>query len=132
MATNELEQISQYVGQILIPRINYVDLLVKQGRPFAALVGLRSLIQVLETDNKEEREQARMWLSRIDAVRRIQATGSASMYARYNTEALRNRAANQLCDELSAEIWIFLHRKGYFSLTGFGRFHDPSGGRKSQ
>lgn len=132
MATNELEQLAQYVGMILIPRINYCDLLLKQGRPYTAMMGLRSLIEVLQTETEPEKRQASEWVNRIDQVRRIRGTGSASIYRDYDTEARRNRAAAELCEELNAEIWAFLHTRGYFSLGGFNGMHYPSKGRTSK
>ena len=132
MATNELEQLAQYVGMILIPRINYCDLLVKQGRPYQAMMGLRSLIEVLQMETEPEKRQAAAWISRIDQVRRLRGTGSASIYRDFNTEARRNAAAAQLCEELNAEIWAYLHVKGYFSLALFNEMHYPGKGRTSQ
>ena len=132
MATNELEQLAQYVGQILIPRINYVDLLIKQGRPYAAMMGLRSLIEVLQAETEPEKRQTSEWVNRIDQVRRIRGTGSASIYRDYDREARRNRAASELCEELNAEIWAYLHMRGYFSLALFNDMHYPGKGRTSQ
>ena len=132
MGVNELEQLSQYIGMIVIPRINYVDLLIKQGRPYTAMMGLRSLIEVLQMETEPEKRQATEWISRIDQVRRLRGTGSASIYRDYDREARRNRAAAQLCEELNAEIWVHFHLRGYFSLALFNEMHYPGKGRTSQ
>ena len=123
LSERKVDLLGQYIGLVLIPRINRADLLYEQGRYIAAIDKQKSIIRALyrevETDESVSTSEKALkkWLDRIDKINSESGgmSGETRNIARQNRYRLMSKKAKQLFEELDWEIWGRLHRLGYFS-----------------
>ena len=123
LSERKVDLLGQYIGLVLIPRINRADMLYEQSNYIAAIDKQKSIIRALyrevETDKSVSTSEVKLkeWLDRIDKIITDSQDihGETRNIARQNKWRVRNRKAKTLFEELDWEIWGRLHNLGYFS-----------------
>jgi len=117
LSQKKVDLLGQYIGLVLIPRINKADELIYKKRYYDAVKRQLSIIRVLYRNTKDERKNLQGWMQRIEDID-IKARGINGLERNlegYNKNNFKNRMAKELYKELDMEIWDRLHQLGYFS-----------------
>ena len=125
-SSQKVDLVSQYISQVLIPRLNRANNLYAQGRYVHAVDAQIQIIKTLYRSNEEEKKVLIEWTERFDKIMKKseQEKGNAQVFTTYKKMSKLNALAKKLYDELEWEIWSYLHQLGYFSP-----FNERSKGR---
>lgn len=112
----KVDLISQYISQVLIPRLNRANNLYAAGRYVPAVDAQIQIIKTLYRETKEEKDKLVEWTERFDAAMKKANTerGHAEVFTAWKKIGAMNSLAKNLYDDLEWEIWTYLHELGYF------------------
>jgi len=118
-SSQKVDLVSQYISQVLIPRLNRANNLYAQGRYVHAVDAQIQIIKTLYRSNEEEKKVLIEWTERFDKIMKKseQEKGNAQVFTTYKKMSKLNVLAKKLYDELEWEIWSYLHELGYFAPT---------------
>lgn len=116
MAQQKVDLISQYISQVLIPRLNRADNLYAQRRYIDAVDTQIRIIKTLYRESDEEKEKLREWTTRLDEIikKANSEHGRTNALTAWKKMGAMNGLARNLYDDLDWEIWSYLHELGYF------------------
>ena len=117
MSRNQVDLLGQYIGLVLIPRINNADSYFHEGRYIDAVEKQKSVIRALFRDVEDDEEELKKWIDKIDAIKDVslKLRGLTDEFTRNNQFKHYNNEAKRLYEEIDWEIWTKLHKFGYFS-----------------
>ena len=112
----KVDLISQYISQVLIPRLNRANNLYAQGRYVLAVDAQIQIIKTLYRETKEDKEKLVGWTDRLEAAMKKanKEKGHAEVFTAWKKIGKMNSLAKNLYDDLEWEIWSYLHELGYF------------------
>ena len=115
-SSQKVDLVSQYISQVLIPRLNRANNLYSQGRYVEAVDAQIQIIKTLYRADEEEKKLLVEWTERFNTItnKADQEKGNAQVFTTYKKIGKLNRLAKNLYDELEWEIWSYLHELGYF------------------
>ncbi len=109
------EIISQFITQVLIPRLNRADQIFQNGNPYRAVQAQKSIINTLDRTSPEKRDKFIKWIEEIDAIDDdIEPEAYTRHAMEYERAKIRNQKAYKLYEKIDWEIWGLLHELGYF------------------
>lgn len=116
MATPKVDLISQYISQVLIPRLNRADALYSQRRYIDAVDTQIRIIKTLYRETEEEKEKLREWTELFgEIIKKANSEhGRTNALTAWKKMGKMDILARELYDELDWEIWSYLHELGYF------------------
>ena len=123
MSIKKVDLLGQYIGLVLIPRLNNSNQLFEEGKHFEALSSLKGVIRALyraPVDDKEvsrDQEELEAWMKEITAIENnaINSRGFARIARKYRGSRAKNQDAMDLYERLDFSVWGKLHEFGYFS-----------------
>ena len=123
MSQKKVDLLGQYIGLVLIPRLNTSDDLFSQGKHFEAISSLKSVIRALyraPRDNEDidkDQEDLESWIKEITEIENnyINSRGYARIARKYRSSREKNQDAMKLYERLDYAVWGKLHEFGYFS-----------------
>ena len=123
MSQKKVDLLGQYIGLVLIPRLNNSNQLFELGKHFEALSSLKSVIRALyraPSDNENaNKDQADLesWIKEITEIENnsINSRGFARIARKYRGSRSKNQDAMELYERLDFAVWGKLHEFGYFS-----------------
>lgn len=132
MSTQKVDLIGQYIGQILIPRLNTADRLYANRNYVDAVDTQIRIIKALYRNSEEEKKKLVKWTEKFDIIKvsSKKVLGRAECMTYWKQAERLSFLAKKLYDELDWEIWNYLHGLGYFSMEHYS-FVDPARGKKS-
>lgn len=121
--SDKVDLLGQYIGQVLIPRLNRADELFEKGKYFEAVNKQKSIIRALyrEISKSEEKSNGEKillnWIEKIDSLYEFspKVKGETNEITQYNLKMHRNNLAQKIYENLDWEIWGKLHELGYFA-----------------
>ena len=123
MSQKQVDLLGQYIGLVLIPRINYADSCFHEGRYIDAVEKQKSVIRALYRSIEGDVNELKGWIKKIDDIKDVsqKISGITSEFRRNNQFMHHSNKAKILYEELDWEIWGKLHKFGYFSgRKGYG------------
>ena len=126
--SQKVDLISQYISQVLIPRLNRANSLYSQGRYVNAVDTQVQVIKTLFRETPEEKEKLKEWVNRFNKIMKKANAEQGRTQALETWKRINkmDALAKVLYDDLEWEIWNYLHKLGYFSMERYGTFFDPS------
>ena len=123
LSQKKVDLLGQYIGAVLIPRLNNANNLFEQGKHFEALSSLKSVIRALyraprnNEDIDKDQEALDSWIKEITVIENnsINSRGFARIARKYRSSREKNQDAMKLYEKLDYAIWGKLHEFGYFS-----------------
>lgn len=117
MSQKQVDLLGQYIGLVLIPRINYADSCFHSGRYIDAVEKQKSVIRALYRRIDGDENELKEWIKKIDDIKELskKISGITSEFKRNNQFRNYSNKAKNLYEELDWEIWGKLHKFGYFS-----------------
>ena len=127
--SNRLDLTGQYLGTVLIPRLNRAEEMYDQGEGWRALELLMDVIRVLDIKGvrkpdikKALPEKKKAWLATPAQISAMASTfkgvDSTSTYAK--RQRVKNRLGGFYYNKFSLEIWEILNEVGYFKMGHSG------------
>lgn len=127
--SNRLDLTGQYLGTVLIPRLNRAEEMYDNGEGWRALELLMDVIRVLDIKGvrkPEIRDQLPdkkiKWLSTPGKIRELasnfRGVDSTTTYAKRSR--VKNRLGGFYYNKFSLEIWDILNEVGYFKMGHSG------------
>ena len=117
LSQKQVDLLGQYIGLVLIPRINHADSYFHVGRYIDAVEKQKSVIRALYRDVEANEDELKGWIKRIDDINdeAKKLTGLTDELKRNNIYMHYSIEAKKLYEEIDWEIWGKLHKFGYFS-----------------
>jgi len=109
--------LGQYIGLVLIPRINHADSYFQAGSYIEAVEKQKSVIRALYRGLEAGEDELKAWIKRIDDISKEsnKLTGLTNELQRNNRYMHYSKKAKGLYEDIDWEIWGKLHKFGYFS-----------------
>lgn len=127
--SNRLDLTGQYLGTVLIPRLNRAEEMYDQGEGWRALELLMDVIRVLDIKGVRKPEirdklpnKKKAWLETpgkiSEMARQFRGVDSTTTYAK--RARVKNRLGGYYYNKFSLEIWEILNEVGYFKMGHSG------------
>ena len=125
LSQKQVDLLGQYIGLVLIPRLNRADQFFANRQYRKAIIAQKSVIRALyreigKTECSEGEHQLKSWIKRVDNIIQnpMETGGVSSTSKQYREDSKIGFLAKKLYEELDWEIWGKLHELGYFAGRG--------------
>ena len=120
---------TQYISQVLIPRLNVVDLLIYEGRYYEATKKQKSILRALYRGSDDDRKILISMIDEIDNIDKMasKVKDNAKCFTYWKRIMYKNKISEAISLKLDWLIWDKLHTFGYFqSYNKYGdAWTDP-------